>query len=234
VRASPLLLQQNLGIKARVGALGMPDNATGRAPVPVIEDDLRTASAAGRLPARARLPSATMHPSDGEEGCERRPHRALYGDDDRSLLDRMGADSVLLCRPLAATKARSTCGLPRCPPPRFAHRPAVITVKRFRAINRRGGGRGRCVDRQQGDAISRSEAIWRLLDEVLTALARQARKKGEARMGLNRRIVVSEARCAVRINIDCDDHLRGSRNAGLKVSAVRYCETVFAYAGRTA
>jgi hypothetical protein len=26
-------------------------------------------------------------------------------------------------------------------------------------------------------------------------------------MGLNRRIVVSEARCAVRINIDCDDHL---------------------------
>jgi hypothetical protein len=26
-------------------------------------------------------------------------------------------------------------------------------------------------------------------------------------MGSNRRIVVSEARCAVRINIDCDDHL---------------------------
>jgi hypothetical protein len=26
-------------------------------------------------------------------------------------------------------------------------------------------------------------------------------------MGLNRRIVVSEARCAVRINIGCDDHL---------------------------
>jgi hypothetical protein len=32
-------------------------------------------------------------------------------------------------------------------------------------------------------------------------------EKGEARMGLNRRIVVSEARCAVRINIGCDDHL---------------------------
>jgi hypothetical protein len=38
-------------------------------------------------------------------------------------------------------------------------------------------------------------------------------------MGLNRRIVVSEARCAVRINIDCDDHLAWIAKRCLKVSA---------------
>jgi hypothetical protein len=45
-------------------------------------------------------------------------------------------------------------------------------------------------------------------------------------MGFNRRIVVSEARCAVRININCDEHLawiakrwlKGERSAILRDS----------------
>jgi hypothetical protein len=96
----------------------MPDNGTGRTPgTPVIEDDLETAAQLVDC-LRARLPSATMHPTAKKCVNVGRTAPFTVMTIDRMLLDRMGGDSVSVCRPLVATEARSafraarTTGLP--------------------------------------------------------------------------------------------------------------------------
>jgi hypothetical protein len=89
-----------------------------------------------------------------------------------SATQRMGAASVSIGRPLAAPGARSAFRAAKVPtvsfrPPPGRHYRETIPVRLTEEA----------VAALDGDMISCSEAIRRLLDEALTAAARRAKRK---------------------------------------------------------